>query len=120
MSIRRTSGWCVMVTRGAVRSRNCVMSAPCTRCLAYSSAVRYPLDSVAIALVPTIIRAYSITWNICAMPSCTSPSSQPTAGVPCAPKVNSQVVETLMPILCSTPVTKAPLRSPSSPLSVSK
>ena len=38
------------------------------------------MDSVAIALVPTIIRAYSMTLNICAMPSCTSPTSQPTAG----------------------------------------
>ena len=58
-----------------------------------------------MALVPTIIRAYSITWNICAMPSCTSPSSQPVAGVPCWPKVSSQVVDTFRPILCSTPVT---------------
>ena len=33
-----------------------------------------------MALVPTIIRAFSMTWNICAMPSCTSPSSQPLAG----------------------------------------
>ena len=73
-----------------------------------------------MALVPTIIRAYSITWNICAIPSCTPPSSQPTAGRPCPPRVSSQVVEALMPILCSTPVTTAPLRSPSSPVSGSK
>ena len=75
------------------------------------------MESVAIALVPTIIRAYSMIWNICAMPSCTSPSRVPTAGVPCSPKLTSQVVETLRPILCSTLVTKAPLRSPSSPVS---
>ena len=37
------------------------------------------MDSVAIALVPTIIRAYSMTLNICAMPSCTSPT-QPAHG----------------------------------------
>ncbi len=61
-----------------------------------------------------------MTSNICAMPSCTSPSSQPLAGVPCWPNVSSQVVETLRPILCSTLVTKAPLRSPSSPVSPSK
>ncbi len=73
-----------------------------------------------MAFVPTIMRAYSMTWNICAMPSCTSPSSQPLAGVPCWPNVSSQVVDTLRPILCSTFVTKAPLRSPSSPVLVSK
>ena len=62
-----------------------------------------------MALVPTIIRAFSMTWNICAMPSWTSPSSQPLAGSPPpteeSPKVTSQVLETLMPILCSTLVT---------------
>ena len=59
-----------------------------------------------MALVPTIIRASSMTWNICAMPSCTSPSSQPLARRrSCSPNVTSQVVDTLMPILCSTPVT---------------
>jgi hypothetical protein len=78
------------------------------------------VDSVAIALVPTIIRAYSMIMNICRMPSWTSPNSQPLAGVPCPPKVNSQVVETLMPILCSTFVAYTPLRSPSSPVSGSK
>ncbi len=72
-----------------------------------------------MALVPTIIRAYSITWNICAMPSCTSPSSQPVAGTPCWPKVTSVVADALRPILCSTLVTKAPLRSPGSPVLVS-
>ena len=54
-----------------------------------------------MALVPTSIRACSITWNIWAMPSCTSPSSQPFAGTP-SPKVSSQVVDTLMPIFFST------------------
>ena len=73
-----------------------------------------------MALVPTIIRAYSMTWNIWAMPSCTSPSSQPVAGTPLPPKVTSQVAEALRPILCSTFVTKAPLRSPGSPVSGSK
>ena len=58
-----------------------------------------------MALVPTSIRAFSMTWNICAMPSCTSPSSQPLAGSLPSPKVTSQVVETLMPIFFSTPVT---------------
>ena len=62
-----------------------------------------------MALVPTIIRAFSMTWNICAMPSCTSPSSQPPGRLAAAdcgsPKVTSQVLETLMPILCSTLVT---------------
>ena len=57
-----------------------------------------------MALVPTIIRACSMTLNICAMPSCTSPTSQPTAGC-CSPKVISQVVETLRPIFFSTFVT---------------
>ena len=73
-----------------------------------------------MALVPTIIRAYSITWNICAMPSCLSPNRYPTAGVPWMPKLSSQVVETFRPILCSRPVTKTPLRSPSSPVAGSK
>ena len=73
------------------------------------------MDRVAIALVPTIIRAYSMIWNICAMPSCTSPSSVPTAGRRARRRCSSQVVETLRPILCSTLVTKTPLRSPSSP-----
>ena len=74
-----------------------------------------------MAFVPTIIRACSMTWNICAMPSCTSPTSQPTAGMlSISPKRSSQVVEALRPILCSTFVTKAPLRSPSSPVSGSK
>ena len=62
-----------------------------------------------MALEPTIIRAFSITWNIWAMPSWTSPSSQPRAGSPPptdgSPKVSSQVLDTLMPILCSTLVT---------------
>ena len=76
------------------------------------------MDSVAIALVPTIIRANSMILNICAMPSCTSPSRVPTAGMPStSPKRTSQVVETLRPILCSTLVTKTPLRSPFSPVS---
>ena len=57
-----------------------------------------------MALVPTIIRAFSMTWNIWAIPLCTSPSSQPLAGS-FSPKVTSQVFETLMPILCSTLVT---------------
>ena len=74
-----------------------------------------------MAFVPTSIRACSITSNICAMPSCTSPSSQPTAGhAVVAPKVSSQVVDAFRPILCSTPVTNTPLRSPSSPVSGSK
>ncbi len=65
-----------------------------------------------MALVPTIIRAFSMTSNICAMPLWTSPTSQPLAGTPWPPKVTSQVAETLMPILCSTLVTNTPLRSP--------
>ncbi len=73
-----------------------------------------------MALVPTIIRACSMTSNICAMPSCTSPTSQPMAGTPCWPSDSSQVVETFRPILCSTLVTNTPLRSPGSPVSVSK
>ena len=73
-----------------------------------------------IAFVPTIIRAYSITWNICAMPLWTSPSSQPTAGTPCWPNVSSQVADPLRPILCSRLVTNAPLRSPGAPVSGSK
>ena len=68
-----------------------------------------------MAFVPTIIRAYSMTLNIWAMPSCTSPTSQPWAGTPFWPKVISQVVETLRPIFFSTLVTKAPLRSPGLP-----
>ena len=54
-----------------------------------------------MAFVPTIMRAYSMTLNICAMPSCTSPTSQPIAGS-CSPKVISQVVETFRPIFFST------------------
>ena len=73
-----------------------------------------------MAFVPTIIRAYSMTWNICAMPSWTSPSRKPVAGTPWAPNVSSQVAEAFRPILCSTLVTKAPLRSPGSPVSGSK
>ena len=57
-----------------------------------------------MALVPTIIRAFSMTWNICAMPSWMSPRRVPTAGS-LSPKVTSQVVETFRPILCSTLVT---------------
>jgi len=40
ISIRRTSGWWVMVTRGAVLSAIWARSAPWTRVLAYSSAFR--------------------------------------------------------------------------------
>ena len=55
------------------------------------------------------------------MPSWTSPSRVPTAGMPSiSPKVSSHVVETFRPILCSTFVAKTPLRSPSSPVSGSK
>ena len=39
-SERRTSGWWVIVTRGAVLSADWVRSAPWTRVLAYSSALR--------------------------------------------------------------------------------
>ena len=35
-----------------------------------------------MAFVPTIMRAASMILNICAMPSCTSPSRVPTAGMP--------------------------------------
>ena len=73
-----------------------------------------------MALVPTIMRACSMTSNICAMPLWTSPTSQPLAGTPWPPKVTSQVAEALRPILCSTLVTKTPLRSPSSSVSKSK
>jgi hypothetical protein len=59
------------------------------------------------------MRAYSMTLNICAMPSCTSPTSTPRA----SSKVISQVEEALRPILSSTLVTFAPLRSPSEPSS---
>ena len=55
-----------------------------------------------MALVPTIIRASSITMNICLMPSCFPPTRVPTAGPGRAPKVTSQVVEAFRPILCST------------------
>ena len=53
------------------------------------------------------------------MPSCTSPTNQPLAGIPCWPNVSSQVADTFKPILCSTLVTNAPLRSPGSPVSES-
>ena len=53
-----------------------------------------------MAFVPTSIRACSMTRNIWAMPSWTSPSSVPTAGVS-PPKVISHVVETLRPIFFS-------------------
>ena len=57
-----------------------------------------------------------MTVNICLMPSCTPPTRVPTAGLPRSPpKVSSQVVETLRPILCSMLVTLTPLRSPSEP-----
>lgn len=65
------------------------------------------------------MRACSMTSNICAMPSCTSPISQPLAGTPCWPSDSSQVADTFRPILCSTLVTNTPLRSPSSPVSKS-
>src|SRR6204780_2324157 len=67
-----------------------------------------------MALAPTIIRASSMTLNICRMPSCTPPTRMPTAGRS-APNVSSHVVEAFRPILCSTVVTKTPLRSPSVP-----
>jgi hypothetical protein len=54
-----------------------------------------------MALVPTIMRACSMTRNIWAMPSWTSPSRVPTAGF-FSPKVSSQVVETFRPIFFST------------------
>ena len=73
-----------------------------------------------MAFVPTIMRAYSITWNIWAMPSCSSPSRYPTAGTPCWPNVSSQVAEPFSPILCSRLVTNTPLRSPGSPVAGSK
>ena len=57
-----------------------------------------------MALVPTIIRAFSMTWNIWAMPSWVSPSRVPTAGAS-PPKVSSQVVETFRPIFFSRLVT---------------
>src|ERR1700731_3283676 len=72
-----------------------------------------------MALVPTIIRACSITSNIWAMPLCTSPTSQPLAGTSCWPSDSSQVAEAFSPILCSTLVTNTPLRSPISPVSKS-
>ena len=76
------------------------------------------MDRVSIALKPTIIRACSMTMNICLMPSCTPPTRVPTAGRPGSPpKVSSHVVETLRPILCSTLVALTPLRSPSVPSS---
>ena len=40
ISMRRTSGWWVIVTRGAALSSIWVRSAPWTRPLAYSSAFR--------------------------------------------------------------------------------
>ena len=58
-----------------------------------------------------------MTLNICAMPLWLSPTSHPIAGIPCCPKVSSQVAETFRPILCSSPVTNTPLRSPGSPVS---
>ena len=71
-----------------------------------------------MALVPTSIRAYSMTRNIWAIPSWTSPSSQPTAGRDSSsPKRSSQVVETFRPILCSMLATWTPLTSPTSPVS---
>ena len=75
-----------------------------------------------MALVPTIIRASSMTLNICLMPSCTPPTRVPTAGRPLltAPNVSSQVVDAFRPILCSTVVTKTPLRSPSVPSSATR
>lgn len=54
-----------------------------------------------MAFVPTIIRANSMIMNIWRMPSCLSPISQPCAGC-WSPKVISQVLEALRPILCST------------------
>ena len=104
ISMRRMLGRCTIVTRGAALSVSLVRSAPWTRLLAKSSAFRYPVDKVAIALVPTSIRAFSMTRNICLMPSCTPPTSVPTAGRS-APNVSWQVVEAFRPILCSTVVT---------------
>ena len=37
--------------------------------------------------------------------------------MPCWPNVSSHVADTFRPILCSSPVTKTPLRSPGSPVS---
>ena len=60
------------------------------------------------------MRAYSMIWNICAMPSWTPPTSRPRHGA-WAPSVSSQVAEALMPILCSTLVHTMPLRAPRLP-----
>ena len=51
----------MMGTLGAVLSVIWVRSAPCTRCLAYASALRYPVDSVPAALTPIVMRACSMT-----------------------------------------------------------
>src|SRR6516165_6957113 len=72
-----------------------------------------------MALVPTIIRASSMILNICRIPSCTPPTRVPTAGR-LAPKVSSQVVEALRPILCSTLVVTTPFRSPSVPSALTR
>ena len=77
------------------------------------------MDSVPIALTPMIIRACSMIWNICRMPSWTPPTRVPIAGRS-APNVSSQVVEAFSPILCSTLVALTPLRSPSEPSSLTR
>ena len=111
----------MIVTRGEVLSSCLVRSGPCTRFLAKSSALRYPVERVSIALLPTIIRACSMIMNICLMPSCTPPTRVPTAGRSGSPpNVSSQVVETFRPILCSRLVTLTPFRSPSEPSSFTR
>ena len=64
----------MIVTRGAALSVICVRSAPCTRSFANANALRYPVDRVPAALTPIVIRAFSMTVNICAMPLWTSPT----------------------------------------------
>ena len=74
MSERRTSGCSMMRTRGDALSMIFNMLPPCTRSFAYESAFKYAVDAVAIDFTPMNMRACSMTRNICAMPSCTSPT----------------------------------------------
>jgi hypothetical protein len=117
INIRRTSGWRMISTRGAVLSAARVRSAPCLRSAGVGQrvAVRgrqrgHRLGGNAHARVLDDVEHLARSRR-----GRRRPGGLGTAWV--APRVSSHVAEALMPILCSTLVTKAPLRAPSEPSS---
>jgi len=116
-SMRRTSGWLMIATRGAEASFHALMLEPCLRSRAYSSAFKKALDATDTPWMPTRMRAEFIMRNICDMPWLSLAS--PPTGTPTQrsfwPKFRMQVAEPLMPILCSMPPSATSLLGPSVP-----